>query len=561
MASSSVKKARAKARRTAAAKKRASAKKPAAKPPKRAPLTKPAGTTCKVKRVRTKSGRRKTVKVCTRPAKPTPTASPGTTATPAAPLPTTPSGAPVVLPAPAVAPTPDPTPAPGPVPATPRDFTVADADRLLWRAGFGPIPGQAEQVAAAGLDAAIDRLVRPSGTAQLVGPAPRDDDGNALAPLDLWGHDHAWWLDRMVRSDQPLVERMTLIWHDWFATARGKVGSARLMLDQNELLRRNALGNFRTLLREVTRDPAMLVFLDGVSNTRWNPNENYAREVMELFTLGANRGAYTEQDVREAARAFTGFTGRWDDGIGWNTFRYDPNRHATGSKTIFGRTGAFGWQEAADLCVDHPLHASFFVTKLWGYFVPEPPDAATQAALHELYVGGGHEIAPVVEAILRHPALLRGPAMVKPPVVHQAGMLRALGRGVDTIAWSWLGENAGQQLFDPPNVAGWGSDWLDTSRWRARWDTAAAALMPSIVDPWSATSPYDPLETPQAALDRALEHCGRPRLTPETTAALLAFATTSIPLGLATWARGPRRGLRQNALRLLILTSSDVQTS
>jgi len=545
--SSSVKKARAKARRTAASKKKAAAKKKVT-PPKKKKLTKPKGTTCKVKKVRTKSGRRRTVKVCTKKKAPAKKPAAG-------------APAPAPLPAPAVPPVPVPDPTPGPVPGPPADFTVADAHRLLFRAGFGPRPGQAQALADGGLDAAVAGLVRPTGTASLTGPEPTDEDGYALDPADLWGHDHSWWLDRMVRTDQPLVERMTLIWHDWFATSKNKVSSGRLMLDQNAMLRGHALGNFRELLHDVTVDPAMLVFLDGVANTRWNPNENYAREVMELFTLGANRGAYGEQDVREAARAFTGWRGEWTDGIGWNRFRYDAARHAAGSKTIFGRTGDFGWRQAADLCVDHPMHASFFVTKLWSYFVPQPPDAATQAALQELYVGSGHEIAPVVEAILRHPALLRGPAMVKPPVVHQAGMLRALGRGIDTASWSWLGANAGQQLFEPPNVSGWGTDWLDTSRWRARWDAIAVALMPTVVDPWSDTAPYDPDETPQAALERALEHVGRPPLTAETHAGLLDFATTSIPSDLPDWAQGPRRGLRQNALRLLILSSSDVQTS
>lgn len=561
-----MRKARAKARRIAASKKKAAAKKKVS-PPKKKQLTKPKATTCKVKRVRTKSGKKKTVKVCTTKKKPPAKKKPAAS-TPSAPSPTVltptpeaPGAAPAPLPAPAVPPTPDPSPAPGPVPEPPGDFMVADAHRLLWRAGFGPRPGEAEALSAGGLDAAISRLVRPPGAATLTGPAPRDEDGGALAPADLWGHDHAWWLDRMVRTDQPLVERMTLIWHDWFATSKNKVSSGPLMLAQNEMLRGHALGNFRELLHDVTVDPAMLVFLDGIANTRWNPNENYAREIMELFTLGANRGAYTEQDVREAAKAFTGWRGTWSDGIGWNSFRYDATRHATGNKTIFGQTGAFGWQQAADLCVDHPMHASFFVTKLWSYFVPQAPDAATQAALQALYVGSGHEIAPVVEAILRHPALLRGPAMVKPAVVQQAGLLRALGRGVDTTSWAWLGANAGQQLFEPPNVAGWGTEWLDTSRWRARWDTIAVALSPSVVDPWSSTSPYDPTETPELAFDRAHAHVGRPPLTAETRAALLEFARTSVPGGLASWQQGPRRGLRQNALRLLILSSSDVQTS
>ncbi len=124
-------------------------------------------------------------------------------------------------------------------------FGPAQAERLLWRAGFGPRKGQAAKLAKLGLAGAVTSLTQP-GTEQLVGPAPHDDKNNPLAPLDAWGHDHLWWLDRMVRTTTPLVERMTLIWHDWFATSNGSVGSAKLMLDQNELFRSSALGNFST---------------------------------------------------------------------------------------------------------------------------------------------------------------------------------------------------------------------------------------------------------------------------------------------------------------------------
>src|SRR6185295_3129766 len=152
-----------------------------------------------------------------------------------------------------------------------------------------------------GLKGAVDDLLHPP-RARLVGPAPTADGGEPLAPRDAWGHDHLWWLDRMVRSNRPLVERMTLVWHDWFATSNAGVGSQRLMLKQNKLFRKQALGSFATLLLGVTRDPAMLVWLSGVDNTRAAPNENYGRELMELFTLGAGRG-YGENDVREQARA------------------------------------------------------------------------------------------------------------------------------------------------------------------------------------------------------------------------------------------------------------------
>ncbi len=146
-------------------------------------------------------------------------------------------------------------------------FGVREAERLLWRAGFGPRRGDARALAELGLDGAVRSLTHP-GRERLVGKPPRDDKGRPLAPRDAWGHDHLWWLDRMVRTSRPLVERMTLVWHDWFATSNSGVGSQRLMLDQNGLFRRYALGDFRALVREVTADPAMLLWLSGADNAQ-----------------------------------------------------------------------------------------------------------------------------------------------------------------------------------------------------------------------------------------------------------------------------------------------------
>ena len=136
---------------------------------------------------------------------------------------------------------------------------------MLWRAGFGPSPGEARKLARKGLKGAVQSLTRPKGAAKLRGPAPQDEDGLPLAPADAYGHDHLWWLDRMVRSNQPLIERMALCWHDWFATA--DVGQAQLNLNQNDLFRRRALGKFSDLLLDVTVDPAMLIWLSGNENT------------------------------------------------------------------------------------------------------------------------------------------------------------------------------------------------------------------------------------------------------------------------------------------------------
>ena len=170
-------------------------------------------------------------------------------------------------------------------------FGKPQAERLLWRAGFGPRPGEADRLARTGLErrrplADPPRPRAPEGPAAARRPRPA-----ARARTTRWGHDQLWWLDRMVRTTQPLLERMTLVWHDWFATSNDGVDSPRLMLRQNQLFRRIGLGSFRELLIEVTRDPAMLLWLSGVDNEKGAPNENYARELMELFTLGADRGA------------------------------------------------------------------------------------------------------------------------------------------------------------------------------------------------------------------------------------------------------------------------------
>jgi hypothetical protein len=180
-------------------------------------------------------------------------------------------------PMPPVIPVKVPPPSTTPPAAQGTPITLTQARRLLWRAGFGPTPGQAEALAGQPIEAVIHSLTRPSGAAVLTGPEPTDDEGNALAPADAWGQDHCWWLDRMVRSNQQLVERMTFIWHDWFANSNEKVNDQQRMLDQNELFRSHALGSFDELFMSITTDPAMLVFLDGIYNERWNPNENYAR--------------------------------------------------------------------------------------------------------------------------------------------------------------------------------------------------------------------------------------------------------------------------------------------
>jgi len=445
---------------------------------------------------------------------------------------------------------------PGALPVFDGKFGPAEAARLLWRAGFGPARGEGHALAKKGLKAAVGSLLKPPPyVAQ--GPEPTDGKGQPLAPYDAVGHDHSWWLDRMVRGNQPLVERMTLVWHDWFATSNQGVGSQKLMLDQNILFRARWAGSFEQLLYGITTNPAMLLWLDGNRNRVGKPNENYAREMMELFTLGADNG-YTEQDVREQARALTGWRNDNSKITGPTNFRYDPALHDTGVKTVFGKSGNYDWTDACHFALQNPAHPQFFVERLWSYFIPlSELDAKTAKLLRAAYVSSGYRTRPVLKAILLHPALFEGPRMVKGPVVYTAGLLRALGRGVDTIDWMRLDDAAGQRLFYPPNVAGWDeSRWLDTQTYRARWAVASNVLKPFALDPAKALGNQP--STPAALLARALAFWGNPTLSTAMQTVLKQFAARALAdAGQDSYRQRTYPTLVENALRQLIVVTPD----
>ena len=438
-------------------------------------------------------------------------------------------------------------------------FTESQARRLLWRAGFGPTPGQAAQLASQGLRNAVLSLTRPQAAERLIGPAPTNSKGQPLDPVNVWGDDHCWWLDRMVRTNQPLVERMTLVWHSWFATSvEGSTQS--LMLRQNRMMRSHALGNFLQLFTEVTKDPAMLLWLSGGDSTRWTPNENYGREMMELFSLGADRG-YSQKDVHQQARALTGWTYDWDQSLGPIHFRYKPEYHDPGVKTIFGKRGRWNWQDSVRLCVHHPKHPSFMVAKLWSYFIPVPPPVGDQKALERMYIQGSYEVRPLVEAILQHPLLYEGPRMVTPPAVYFAGLMRASGQYVTTNDWAWIGDISGQRLFAPPNVAGWDyKRWMDTGTWMGRFTGLDTLLQDrELKTDGNPTYPAD--ENPEQALQTALQFWGNPALSDTTTQRMLQFGRDVETRITQRWERVSYRILRQNALRAVIASSPDLHTS
>jgi hypothetical protein len=446
------------------------------------------------------------------------------------------------------------------VPVYKGHFGPAEAERLLWRAGFGPRPGEAKKYAKLGMKRSVNLLVHPKGKTKLTGAqAPKLDE--RLSPIDHYGHDHIWWLDRMVRSNNPLQERMALIWHDWFATSNDGVGSQQLMIRQNQLFRRTGLGSFKSLLLNVTKDPAMLLWLNGTDNRKDSPNENYGREMMELFTLGAD-AHYSEHDVREQARALTGWTNDYKNGP--VNFRFKKDLHDAGRKTIFHKKGNFDWQDSCMLCLRHPDHAGFFVKKLWSYFIPVPLKGKDLKAFKRLYIGSGYKIKPVVRAILMHPAFYRGPSMMKPPIVFTAGLMRTRNAGLTSDAWAWLAELSGQRLFYPPNVSGWDDDaWLDTGTFRGRWNAVTYATRDDLLDPgddklvegW----PID--ETPQQAYDKVLAFWANPSITGPSRGVLLEFARLAgDQADSAKWKKQPFRVMRQNAMRSLLAMSPDHQT-
>lgn len=452
----------------------------------------------------------------------------------------------------------DPPPPPPPPPGLDLHrgtFGVRQAERLLWRAGMGPRRGEAAQLATLGLDGAVRSLTRVSGPARLVGPEPRTELSEPIDPT-RFPYDHLVWLDRMVRSDQPFLERLALVFHDWFGVSNEVVGSWTLMSEHVDLFRRAGRGSFRDLLKQVTADGAMLVRLDGDDNVKGRPNENFSRELLELYALGPDCGAYTERDVREAARGLTGYRSDYHHERGYEHFRFEPSRHDESDKEVFGKVDDFLPDEIVDHVVAHPLHPSFFVLKLWSAFIAVPPPDDQRKLLEELYVDEGYAVLPVVEAILRHRAFYEGPPLVKPPAVYSAGMIRATGRGIESVGWPEHAKAAGQRLFEPPTIAGWREDrWLDTATYRARWQLAYLALNRHQL---GADASYPATETPEAAVAMALRHWDDPPVRPETLAVLVEAAQRMGAL-ITELPDGARNALRQDVLRHLVITSPDCQ--
>jgi len=278
----------------------------------------------------------------------------------------------------------------------------------------------------------------------------------------------SWWFAEMLATDSPLTEKMTLFWHNHFVSSQQKVRFPKLLVDQNRLLRENALGNFGTLLHAIARDPAMVLYLDSAQNRRAAPNENFARELMELFTLG--EGHYGEKDVKEAARAFTG----WSIDRQTGNFRFYRFLHDGGDKTVLGRSGAFDGDDVLDILLAQPATAEFLTRKLWREFVSPDPDPAEVSRIAAVLRQSHYAIRPWLRALLLSPAFWapahRG-VLVKSPVEFLLGLVETLDvSGVDPRVLALASRQLGQDLFAPPNVKGWpgGDAWISSTTLLAR---------------------------------------------------------------------------------------------
>ena len=335
------------------------------------------------------------------------------------------------------------------------------AAHLFRRAGFAATSRELDEAVRLDPAQVVEELLRggeeaSSFHAQMQGLA------DAIVAVNEPRQLSAWWLYTMLFTPHPLLEKMTLFWHGHFATSAAKVTEARLMLAQNELLRRHALGDYRQLVRDISRDPAMLIYLDSVTNHKLHPNENYARELMELFCLG--EGCYTEADVQELARCFTG----WE--IRHGKFYFNRYQHDRGQKSLLGKTGTLTGDDAIDWIVAQEATPRFIARKVFRHLITdegEPSDALLAPLVAE-FRDSGLDCAALMRRVLTSRVFFADETFgrkVRSPVELTIGLLRALEGTTDLQRLAQGIAQLGQELFYPPNVKGWdgGRSWINSS--------------------------------------------------------------------------------------------------
>lgn len=437
-------------------------------------------------------------------------------------------------------------------PYRPTTYSFEDAAHLMRRAGFGGTPEEIEKLRGLGPELAVEKLLSFSADD---GTEPNPNDVNAAfdallkegvdigkAVARLTPTVQLWWTHKLLTTTQPLKEKLTLFWHGHFASGSDKVKSGFILKAQNELFRRMGAGDFEPFLLEVSRDPAMLRYLDNDQNTKAHANENFARELMELFTMGV--GNYTEKDIQESARALSGWSiraGQRGTGKGQSpeTARkpeavFNPRNHDDGVKTFLGQTGNWKLEDIVRMVSTHPATSRFMTLKLWKFFVNEAIPSDVHTELAALWAQSRGNTATVLRAIFNSEefyAQRNRYALVKSPVEYVVGTLRASRarlapahqRGVVSVMSQQY-----QTLLEPPNVKGWdgGKEWIDDSSILNRLTFVGAVVAGNLPAPrpkgeQNAQMPKADLSLPSAANARDLiELLGRTYLGQSPNGAL-----------------------------------------
>jgi uncharacterized protein (DUF1800 family) len=346
-----------------------------------------------------------------------------------------------------------------------------DAAHLLRRVGFGPTVAEIGALTGLTRQAAVASVMDFTGAPAVVRPSVDDRDNE----WECYVNAQEWWVERMRTTNKPLQEKMTLFWHNHFCSGQDKLFDMGAMFNQNQKFRDHGMGSFLNLCQLIAVDPAMLVYLDNATNRVGAEQENFARELMELFTLGV--GHYTESDVIAMAKAWTGH-----NIVGWNgsftdaTYVYYPGRHDNTNKTLFGLTQNWNGPQAIVEIVDGSKRiecSQFIARKMFKFFAHTNPSDALVNSLAATFAASNMTISNLVQAILLHDEFWSANsrwALVKSPIEFVVDVLRRLGRPSTDAGLPWAVEGMGQVLFNPPNVAGWGQNayWLSTATAWAR---------------------------------------------------------------------------------------------
>lgn len=474
-------------------------------------------------------------------------------------------------------------------PITSDQWDYAKARHLLLRAGFGGSPEEVQKLVDMGPHRAVDYLVQYHQHTPASIEPDRDiyswerplayesqlhlEAQNRLTQVDGKRNvdQHAsmvrWWVRRLLESPRPLEEKLVLFWHDHFASSYRTLGEAHLMYQQNELFRRYA-DNFDALLHGIVQDPAMIRYLNNDDNVQGNNNENFGRELLELFSLGEENCAaheqdgYTEVDVRDGnTRSLTG--------AGYEhysaQYRFEHGKHDASPKTLLGKTGNWGTHEAVDIMLEHPATARYVTKKLWQYFVYWEPEPEVLDQLSSLLRENEYRIRPLLENIFLSEQFYSDKAMashIKSPVELLVGTAKALKLPkVDYQNVRFLLASMGQSLFDPPSVAGWadGRDWINTNLLMARY-TATADMVKKEKTDFVALLKNDKFNDSGEVVDHFARRCLSTNLSPEKRQSLIDFLGPLPPS--SEWAKQTKEiNAKLTALLVLLVSSPEYQVS